>query len=116
MGLLLEYPEAIALLYSGLNSRSEMKAEISCEKGNIYLMPRWHEADSYEWDVEGEGRMVDLPTKGKGYTHEIEEVHRCLREGFLESPHWSWEDSKALHRLLQQVRAQCGIRFPGEES
>ncbi len=116
IGLIFEYPQALAILYSGLSTRSEMRAEISCEKGNIYILPRWHEADGYEWDVEGEGRRVELPTLGKGYTHEIEEVHQCLRDGLVESPRWSWQNSRELHGLLQQIRKQCGIQFPGESS
>lgn len=116
IGLLFEYPEAVALLYSGLSTRSEMRAEISCEKGNIYIRPRWHEADSYEWDVEGEGRLVELPTRGKGYTHEVEEVHACLHNGRLQSKKWSWDDSRALHGILDTIRAKCGIQFPGDKS
>ena len=114
IGLVLEYPEAMALLYSGLSSRSEMRAEISCTKGNIYILPRWHETDGYILDREGEGRQVEIPTNGKGYTHEIEEVHRCLQEGQVQSDLWSWEDSRNLHRLLQEIRERCGIQFPSE--
>lgn len=114
IGLVFEYPEAMALLYSGLSSRSEMRAEISCTKGNIYILPRWHETDGYFLDLEGEGRQIELPTKGKGYTHEIEEVHRCLQQGAVQSELWSLEDSRNLHGLLQEIRERCGIRFPTE--
>ena len=114
IGLLFEYPQAIALLYSGLSSRSEMRAEISCEKASLYIEPRWHETDGFEIDREGEISGVELPTKGKGYTHEIEEVHSCLLAGELESSRWSLENSLELHGLLDRIRKECGIRFPGE--
>ncbi|MBC2840696.1 Gfo/Idh/MocA family protein [Robiginitalea sp. SC105] len=114
IGLVFEYPEAIALLYSGLTSRSEMRAEISCEKGTVYIHPRWHETNGFDIDMEGELTTVEKPTLGKGYTHEIEEVHRCLLAGEKESSRWSLQNSLELHGLLDAIREECGIRFPGE--
>lgn len=114
IGLVFEYPDAIAMLYSGLSSKSEMRAELSCTGGNIYLLPRWHETDGFEIDVEGSGRRVELPTLGKGYTHEIREVHDCLSKGRTESADWTLADSLALHRLLDAIRERCSIRFPSE--
>ena len=38
----------------------------------------------------------ELPKWGNGYTHEIEEVHKCLKAGKLESELWSLNDSKNL--------------------
>ena len=91
-----------------------MRAEISCTKGSIYIQPRWHETDGFEVVVDGDSRSVHLPTLGKGYTHEIREVHDCLRAGLAESRRWSLADSLALHGLLDAIRKRCGIRFPSE--
>jgi predicted dehydrogenase len=112
IGILFGYPEAMALLYSGFTSRSEMRAEISGHSGNIYLSPRWHQAESYELDLGGEVRTVSHPFNGAGYTYEIEEVHRCLEAGSTQSALWSRADSTALHGLLDRIRAQAGIVFP----
>lgn len=114
IGMLLEYPNAMALLYSGLTSLSEMRVELSCTKGNIYIHPRWHESDGFELSIGDEIQKVLLPTQGKGYTHEIEEVHGCMRTGKVESSDWSHADSLALHHLLDAIRERCGIRFPSE--
>ena len=111
ISLIFDYPEARALLYSGFTSRSEMKAEISCTKGSIYLRPPWHEAQAFEVHREGGTQVVEHPLKGHGYTYEIEEVHRCLQAGKTESALWSWQDSLALHRLLDKIRARAGITF-----
>lgn len=113
IGLLFEYPGATALLYSGLSSHSEMRAEISCTRGTLTIDPRWHETEGYTVIGEHPDHRV-FPKRGKGYTHEVEEVHRCLREGLRESPHWSHQDSLALHGLLQDIRKKAGIRFPSE--
>lgn len=114
IALLFDYPQAMAVLYSGLSSHSEMKAEISCRDGSIYLNPRWHQAESYEVFQEGEIRTVERPLKGSGYTYEIEEVHTCLEAKKTQSALWSWADSRALHGLLDEIRDQAGIVFPGE--
>lgn len=114
IALLFEYPEAMAVLYSGLSSRSEMKAEVSCRDGSMYLNPRWHEATSYTLEKEGESQTMHRPLIGSGYTYEIEEVHSCLRAGKTQSTLWSWADSLALHTLLDRIRDRAGIAFPGE--
>jgi len=41
-------------------------------------------------------------------------VMRCLREGRLESPLVSWQDTLDVMALLDGVRAQIGVAFPGE--
>ena len=71
-------------------------------------------AESYEVLQEGQSQVVEHPLKGSGYTYEIEEVHSCLKAGETESTLWSWEDSIALHGLLEAIRDRAGIVFPGE--
>jgi predicted dehydrogenase len=114
VGMLFEYPDALAVLYSGLTSHSEMKAELGCRDGTIYINPRWHESESYTLRTGDASREVKCPVKGAGYVHEIEEVHRCLADGAMQSRLWSWSDSLALHELLDRVREKAGIVFPGE--
>ncbi|MEJ2585346.1 MAG: Gfo/Idh/MocA family oxidoreductase [Robiginitalea sp.] len=114
IALLFDYPQAMAVLYSGLSSRSEMKAEISCRDGSIFLSPRWHEAESFTIQREGELQRVEKPLEGSGYTYEIQEVQSCLKGGKTQSDLWSWADSGALHTLLDRIREQAGIVFPGE--
>lgn len=113
IAILMEYPGAMALLYSGLTSHSEMRAEISCSKGTLTIDPRWHETSGYT-ELGEPPIHKPFPKRGKGYTYEVEEVHRCLRSGLKESPSWSHADSLALHGLLQQIRELAGIEFPSE--
>lgn len=114
VAMLFEYDNARAVLYSGLTHNSRMSAEIAGDKGNFYLDPRWHEANGYEQLVEGKGEKIDLPKHGNGYTHEIEEVHTCLKQGKTESALWSHQDSKNLIALLDKIRNLSGIHFPFE--
>ena len=57
-----------------------------------------------------------MPKKGKGYVHEIEEVHHCLYNHMNESENWSLQDSLNLIELMDEIRKQLGIVFPQEQS
>ncbi|RRQ48782.1 gfo/Idh/MocA family oxidoreductase [Maribacter algicola] len=113
--MIFDYPKAQALLYSGLTSNTDMRSEISGSAGSIYINPRWHEATSYTLFKVGETKTKELPKIGKGYGHEIEEVHHCLKSGKLESDLWSHQNSLDLIYLLDTVRSKTGIKFPFEQ-
>ncbi|MDC0008079.1 Gfo/Idh/MocA family oxidoreductase [bacterium] len=112
--MIFEYTNAQAVLYSGLVSKTEMKAEISGSKGQIFIDPRWHNAQGYTVELNENQEHFDLPTLGKGYTHEIKEVHRCLNAGKVQSELWSHQNSIELISILDEVRQQGGIVFPFE--
>jgi len=112
--MIFNYEKAQAVLYSGLISESEMRAEISGSKGKIFIDPRWHETQGFELQIDGETERFDLPTLGKGFTHEIEEVHKCLKENKLQSELWSHQNSLDLIGLMDEVRRQGKVVFPFE--
>ncbi len=60
---------------------------------------------------EGESRIEG---EGTAYGPQIEEVERCLREGLLESPVAPHTDTIAILELIDQARADLGVRYPGE--
>jgi predicted dehydrogenase len=113
--MIFEYSNAQAILYSGLTSNSEMKAEISGSEGTVFLTPRWHEAQEYSVEKNDKLEKVQLPTRGKGYEYEIEEVHQCLRNGKLESDLWSLKHTYDLIRIMDDIRKQTGVVFPFEQ-
>jgi predicted dehydrogenase len=52
--------------------------------------------------------------KGHGYGPEIAEVARCLRAGLIESPLIPHADTIAVMALVDQARAELGVKYPGE--
>ncbi|HWA19570.1 MAG TPA: Gfo/Idh/MocA family oxidoreductase [Devosia sp.] len=52
---------------------------------------------------------------GYGYTHEAEEVVRCLNEGLIESPYVTHEDSLTVMRLLDRIRGKIGLVYPADK-
>ena len=110
--MIFSYKDAQAILYSGLNSTSEMKAEISGTGGSFYLHPRWHEAQGYSMEKDGHTEVFELPTLGKGYTYEIEEVQQCIANNKTESEKWSLQNSLDMIRIMDEIRKQGRVVFP----
>ncbi|MEH6514284.1 MAG: Gfo/Idh/MocA family oxidoreductase [Maribacter arcticus] len=114
ISMIFNYEKAQAILYSGLNSNSEKKAEIAGSKGSIFVHPRWHETSGYTLEIDGDSSVVEVGKVGKGYTYEIEEVHNCLNAGKTESDLWSHQNSRDLIEIMDTVRNKVGIVFPFE--
>ncbi len=57
---------------------------------------------------------VDAAFEGVGLRFQVEEVHRCLAAGQTESPVMPLDESIALLGVLDDMRAQLGVVYPGE--
>ena len=60
--------------------------------------------------------VIDKPWRGSRYVHQVEEVHRCLRAGHAESPVMPLDETVALVGWMDTMRAQFGLRYPGEQA
>lgn len=110
--MILNYKNAQAVLYTGITTNSEMKATINGTEGRINLNPTWHMAESYTLIKDNTEIKYDLPTKGMGYTYEIEECHECLRNNNIESQLWSHKNSLELIQMVEDVKNKIGLQFP----
>jgi predicted dehydrogenase len=112
-----EYEEGMAQLFAGLDSHSDMRSTIGGPQGSIFLDPRWHETEGFQWTDHrtGETRSYSFPKTGKGYSHEIEECGACIAAGKQQSDLWSWQNSLELIRLLDAIREQIGLVYPFEK-
>jgi hypothetical protein len=52
---------------------------------------------------------VELPARGRGYSHEIEEVGRCLAAGLTESPVVPLDDTLGVQWVMEETLSQLGI-------
>ena len=111
------YPQKkSAALHSSILFESNMPARITMSKGYILMQPRWHEAPGLIVIKAGyEPEHISCPPVGKGFYHEIREVHRCLRNGQIESNIWSHQNSLELIGILDEVRAQVGVVYKGRD-
>jgi predicted dehydrogenase len=110
--MILHYENAQAILHASFVSTSNIKATINGTKGRVNLNTMWHEAQSYTLTVDNQEEEILLPTKGKGFTYEIEECHQCIKENRIESMLWSHQNSLDLIKIVDQVRNQIGLEYP----
>lgn len=110
--MILQYENAQAILHSSFVSTSNIKATINGTKGRINLNTLWHEAQSYTLTLNNKEEEFSLPTKGKGFTYEIQECHHCIKENRIESKLWSHQNSLDLIKIVDQVRNQIGLEYP----
>jgi len=110
--MILQYDNAQAVLHSSFLSSSNMKATISGSEGRINLNTPWYKAKSYTLIKNDLKNKYQMPLKGKGYTYEIEECHKCIRENKIESALWSHQNSLDLIKIVDEVRSQIGLEYP----
>ena len=58
---------------------------------------------------------IDASWEGPGLRFEVEEVHRCLEAGLTESPSMPLDESVAIAKTLDAIRAPLGVVYPGEK-
>lgn len=110
--MILQYENAQAILHSSFVSTSGVKAAINGTKGRINFNSLWHEAQSYSLTIDEQEEEFLIPTKGKGFTYEIEECHQCITDNRIESALWSHQNSLDLIKIVDRVRHQIGLEYP----
>lgn len=104
----------IAQFTCGLTTRFENSLTIGGEKGFIRVAPRFMDAGEAFLTTDGHTETVREPLRGEGFEFEIEEAMRCLRAGEIESPKMPLDDTLATMEVMDEIRAQIGLRYPGE--
>lgn len=112
--IVMKFKNGIANLMCGYVSDSDMIGKIYGTKGSIYLKPYWHEAQGFTLIKEGKAVSYDMPTKGKGFTYEIEECFKCISHGELESQTWTHNDSRRVMSILDEIRKQIGLHYQND--
>lgn len=112
--MIFQYPKAQAVLYSSFASKSAMTAKISGTEGEIHIPDPWHVPQGFTLIKNGQKEELDLPTLGIGFSHEIMECHKCIRENRTESKIWSQQNSMDLITILDQIREKVGLKYPQE--
>jgi predicted dehydrogenase len=81
-------------------------ASISGSRGRIHLRAPFHHATTLElWRIGDLVESFDVGFAGSGYRFEVEEVHRSIHAGRLESAVHPLDHSLMIMRVMDQVRA-----------
>ncbi|MBQ5948670.1 Gfo/Idh/MocA family protein [Massilia sp. ST3] len=98
-----------------LRARSASELVVSGTEGRVRMHRMFHLATGVTVDLaDGSTRTVPTPYLGNGYTHEAIEAGRCLREGLIEHPLMTHEETLGLMALLDTIRQQIGLRYPSD--
>jgi predicted dehydrogenase len=107
---------AIANLACTFTLDTPIEANIIFEKGRIRINRRWFAPSSLViTDSNEKSRELTFRYNGNGYHFEAEEAMKCLENGMIESPQLPLDFSLELMGLLDEIRRQCGIHYPGFE-
>lgn len=107
----------VAQIFCSAAGPSPYTALITGTGGWIRIETRIHRPTAITVGTGGNEDLVlevfeAAPIEGGGFGHEIAEVARCIAAGLTESPLAPLDDSVALLEVLDEARAQLGVRYP----
>lgn len=114
--ILLRYPGGqLAVLSSAIRTNTPHEATIMGTEGVLRIGQDWHKSTWVGVTRPGQPEeRTSLPIEGNGYNYEAIEVMDCLRAGKRESAIMPLDETLAIVRTLDAIRAQWGLRYPGE--
>ena len=99
-----------ASLTCTLAAASPGRAVVLGTGGSIELEPPFHHPSRIVVRRNGaEAEVVERLPTGRGYTHQAEEVHRCLAAGLTESPVMPLADTLDVQWVLEEALDRLGI-------
>lgn len=110
------YPNGALAQFSGAVSiETTREAIIFGTKGHIRVHNPFWFPDTLTLTLRGQApQVIDVPKQGNGYSYEADEVAKCIRAGQLESAIMPLDETLAIMRTLDSLRAQWGLKYPTE--
>jgi predicted dehydrogenase len=106
---------AQAVLSASLQVEMPKQANICGLQARIHMpAPWWKPSEAYLIRNDGATEHLLYPYEGDGLQFEIRHVHDCLRQGLTESPWMPLDETLAIMRALDTLRAQWGVRYPSD--
>ena len=84
-------------------------------KGKITIPANFYLADKAELLVyEKKAKTFKQKHRSGGFEYQIEEAIRCIKAGKIESPSMTHAQSLGNMRVMDEIRAQIGVKYPFE--
>ena len=107
---------ATATLRSTTKHATPCTATITGERGVIHVESRMHNPPGFRVQRDGEAEQYYRHDEGgQGLRHQVPEVHRCIDQGFIESPRLTHSETLAYARTMDEIRSQLGVRYSVDE-
>jgi predicted dehydrogenase len=110
----LHHAGGLGVVKAAIRAGMACTARISGTDGWISIPALMHCPNSFTVSTSAGAEEIDGSYVGNGLRFEIEEVHRCLAAGALESATMPLDETLALAEVLDAIRAQVGVVYPGE--
>jgi predicted dehydrogenase len=114
--MILGYSEGqLAMLYTAIRTSTPHDATIMGSAGSIKIHAPWWQPTALTLiRNRQEPETIDLPFEGNGYGYEARAVGDALRAGRIESPVMPLDETLAVMRTMDTIRAQWGLKYPME--
>lgn len=104
-----------ARVATGVGQQLDNTVRIFGTQGSIQVPWPWRSPQEWEFELTRQGETEVISGDAKEiYVSEVDEVDRCLRQGAVESPAMTLEDSLGNAQVLDQWRKTVGVKFDGE--
>lgn len=105
----------LAVGYSSYEVESPKVATVMGTKGFIRIHSPFYCPAGFTLCLNGkEPQVFNIPYDGNGWNYQALEVMQCLRAGKFESIAAPHQETLALMRTMDRIRAQIGLQYPGE--
>ena len=113
----------LGVLHSTMAARTSVGASVCGASGRVDIgdhadpTDRWYGPTPLRYTSRNRDKTwLWAPEERKfGLHYEAAEAARCISEGRRESPLLPWSETLAVMAVLDDVRAQLGVRYPGEQ-
>lgn len=108
---------ATATLRSTIRHNTPCAAKISGENGTIEIDRFMHHPPGFSVNVNGHAPVYHRHDEtGQGLRHQVFEVHRCISQGFIESPRLPHAETLAFATTMDEIRRLLGVRYVTDAS
>lgn len=114
--MVLRYPSgAHAVLTTSLAAQSSNPAVIYGTEARLEIDGWFYTPTSFRVIDRGEQVLETFaaPVAGRGMQYQAAEVNRCLHAGITESPTLPLEETLQIMSVLDEIRTQIGLHYPG---
>ncbi|MCD6234738.1 MAG: Gfo/Idh/MocA family oxidoreductase [Candidatus Marinimicrobia bacterium] len=106
----------LSVFYTAVVNRTPYDFTVMGEKGMITVHePWWHQNTLTIHPVSGRPIVKHFPFENRGYGYMALHVMSCIRKGLTESPAIPHEETLGIMKLMDQIREQIGLKYPGED-
>jgi predicted dehydrogenase len=105
----------MAIIWTAVRTNTPHETTILGSDGMIRIeRPSWRPTHMTVSRSGQADEAIELPFPGNGYQFEAAEVARLLREGRIESDVMPLDETLAIMRTLDRIRAEWGLKYPME--